>query len=233
MSSQGSAQDRGSASLPPSLETTDSQHDKAWGHFFVSQPPSDVFRIGLINPGGIPIDLTNAKSKVLRQFITKVNMDAIGLIETNINWKHATVSQRLPERTRGWWENLHLNSACCYEEYSNPHPAQPGGVSLWSINKGAHRVMEQGRDPRGLGRWAWTRYRGRNGVNLRFVAAYRPVLNKAGIISVWSQQRGYFDSIDDDRCPREIFTADLCKEIVKWLETGDQLIIGLDAYART
>ena len=145
MSSQGSAQDRGSASLPPSLETTDSQHDKAWGHFFVSQPPSDVFRIGLLNPGGIPIDLTNAKSKILRQFITKVKVDAIGLIETNINWKYATVSQRRPKRTRGWWENLHLNSAC-YEDYKNPHPSQPGGVSLWSINKGAHRVMEQGRD---------------------------------------------------------------------------------------
>ena len=70
---------------------------------------------------------------------------------------------------------------------------------------------------------------GRGGVNVRVVAAYRPVLNKSGILSVWSQQRSYFDSINDDRCPREIFTADLCKEIVEWLETGDQLVIGLDA----
>ena len=177
MSPHGSAQDRGSASLPPSLESTDS-HMKAWGHNFVSQPPSDVFRIGLLNPGGIPIDVLNVKSNVLRQFITKIKVDAIGLIETNVNWRYASVSQRLPERTRGWWENLHLNSAC-YENYNNPHPSQPGGVSLWSINKGAHRVMEQGKDPRGLGRWAWTRYRGKNGVNLRFVAAYRPVLNKS------------------------------------------------------
>ena len=84
MSPQGSAQDRGSASLPPSLETMDS-HDKAWGHKFVSQPPSDTFRIGLLNPGGIPIDLLNVKSKVLRQFITKTKVDAIGLIETNVN----------------------------------------------------------------------------------------------------------------------------------------------------
>ena len=227
MSLQGSAQDRGSSSLPPSLETMDS-HDKAWGHNFVSQPPSDIFRIGLLNPGGIPIDLMNAKSKVLRQFITKTKVDAIGLIETNVNWRYATVSQRLPERTRGWWENIHLNTAC-YEKFANPHPAQPGGVSLWSINKGAHRVMEQGRDPRGLGRWVWTRYRGKGGVNIRFVAAYRPVLNKTGILSVWSQQRSYFDSINDDRCPREIFTADLCAEIVQWFETGDQIIIGLDA----
>ena len=156
MSSQGSAQDRGSASLPPSLETMDS-FDKPWGHNFVSQP-SDTLRIGLLNLGGIPIDLTNAKSKILRQFITKMNMDAIGLTETNVNWRYASVNQRLPERTRGWWKCININSAC-YENYSNPHPSQPGGVSLWSINKGAHRVMEQGKDSRGLGRWAWTRYR--------------------------------------------------------------------------
>ena len=226
MSPQGSAQDQGSASLPPSLETMEA-FDKPWGHNLVSQP-SDTFRIGLLNPGGIPIDLKNAKSTLLRQFITKTKMDVIGLIETNVNWRYAPINQRLPERTRGWWENIHLNSAC-YENYNNPQPAQPGGVSLWSINKGAHRVMEQGKDLRGLGRWAWTRYRGKGGVNLRYVAAYRPVLNKTGIISVWSQQRGYFDSINDDRCPRDIFTDDLCKEIVQWLETGDQLIIGLDA----
>ena len=226
MSFQGSAQDRGSASLPPSLETMDS-HDKPWGHKFATQP-SDTLRIGLLNPGGIPIDLTNAKSKILQQFITKTKVDAIGLIETNVNWKYVSVSQRLPERTRGWWECLHINSAC-YEDFKNPYPAQPGGVSLWSINKAAHRVMEHGKDPRGLGRWAWTRFRGKSGVNLRYVAAYRPVLNKRGIVSVWSQQRSYFDSVNDDRCPREIFTDDLCKEIVKWLETGDQLIIGLDA----
>ena len=90
-------------------------------------------------------------------------------------------------------------------------------------------MMEGGKDPSGLGRWAWTRYRGRQGINLRIVVAYRPVLNTTGPLSVWNQQKAYFENVDDDRCPREAFTDDLCKEVVSWMEAGDQVVLGMDA----
>ena len=90
-------------------------------------------------------------------------------------------------------------------------------------------VMEQGKDPRGLGRWAWMIYKGHSGVSLRYIAAYRPVLNKDRPPSVWSQQRTYFQQHNEDWCPRDMFTIDLCKEIERWLESGDQLILGVDA----
>jgi CubicO group peptidase (beta-lactamase class C family) len=64
---------------------------------------------------------------------------------------------------------------------------QFGGVSVWSINAAAHRVMKSGADD--MGRWAWTRYRGRGGVTIRVVAGYRPVENKTGPMSVWNQQK--------------------------------------------
>ena len=201
--------------------------DKPWGHKMVDQP-SDTFRIGLLNPGGIPVDMTNVKTTILKQYVTKLRPDAIGIIETNVHWKGVPVNHRLQERTMGWWESININTAY-YDSYKSKSPMQPGGVTLWSINKGAHRVTEQGQDTRGLGRWAWTRYKGRNGVAIRYVAAYRPVLNKNGLLSVWSQQRSYFDDNDEDRCPREMFTIDLCAEIVKWQVSGDQVIIGLDA----
>ena len=177
----------------------------------MDQPPN-TFRIGLLNTGGIPVDATNLKTTILRQYITKVRPDAIALTETNVHWKNVAVQGRLPEGTLGWWESLNLNTAY-YEEYNAGSSFQPGEVSLWSINKAAHRVMEKGVDPRGLGRWAWTRYKGRDGVALRVVAAYRPVLNKEGIMSVWSQQRSFFNDRNEDRCPRDLFTADLCQEI--------------------
>ena len=72
--------------------------------------------------------------------------------------------------------------------------------------------MECGKDSRGLGWCAWTQHRGRSVVNLRFVMAYRPVLNRQGVQSVWNQQKGYFEGIKDDQCPRQIFVDDLCKE---------------------
>ena len=70
-------------------------------------------------------------------------------------------------------------------------------------------MMESGKDRRELGRWAWTRYRGRGGVNVRFVTAYRPVLNKLGVQSVWNQQKSFFEGMKDDGCPRQIFIEDL------------------------
>ena len=55
------------------------------------------------------------------------------------------------------------------------------------------------------------------------------MLNRQGVQLVWNQQKGYFEGIKDDRCPRQIFVDDLCKEVEGWLEAGDQLVIGMDA----
>jgi len=76
--------------------------------------------------------------------------------------------------------------------------------------------MECGKDPRGLGRWAWTRYRGQQGVNIQVVLAYWPVLNKSGSLSVWNQQKSFFEGIKEDRCPRELFIEDLCRGVSQW-----------------
>ena len=174
------------------------------------------------------VDGYGAKMEELRIYLTRLRLDAIGITECNVHWKMVPIQQCLPERMRGWWECVQINTAY-FEAYQVLARHQAGGVSLWSVNKGAHRVMECGKDSRGLGRWAWTRYRGRSGVNVRFVTAYRPVLNRQGVQSVWNQQKGYFEGIKDDRCPRQIFVDDLCKEVEGWLEAGDQLVIGMDA----
>jgi hypothetical protein len=105
--------------------------------------------------------------------------------------------------------------------------SQYGGVTLLSINKAAHRVTRSGQDTAGLGRWAWTQYRGRNNVSLRVITAYRPVRNTAGAMSVRSQQRSYFDAKDEDRCPRELFNLDLAAAIRSWLAAGDKIWIVL------
>ena len=65
-------------------------------------------------------------------------------------------------------------------------------------------------------------------MNIRVVVAYRPVLNKSGSLSVWNQQKSFFEGIKDDRCPRELFIEDLCREVTQWLESGNQLVVKLD-----
>jgi hypothetical protein len=91
-----------------------------------------------------------------------------------------------------------------YKSYPGATKQQYGGVSLWSTGQAAHRIKDSGidlatgEDRFGLGRWAWTRYAGRNGVSLRVIAAYRPVLNKRGPMSVWNQQKVYWQSHNVD-----------------------------------
>ena len=224
MSLSAAAQDRGSTARQ---RLNEDLHELPWGHKLGAKKSSDCFRIGLLNPNGLPVKGTDIKNKILRDYINQTQLDSVCLSECNIHWKQLPIDQRLHERTLGWWECLHTNTAY-YDTYKTSATQQAGGVSLWSIDKGAHRVMEHGRDSRGLGRWVWTRYRGKQGINLRVVTGYRPVLNKTGEQSVWNQQRSYFDDHDDDRCPREIFIDDLVLEAKQWLEAGDQLVIALD-----
>ena len=82
--------------------------------------------------------------------INELNPDAACLMECNVNWQKVSMQNRLPECTLGWFEALHLNMA--YNMRLGSQAASlAGGVSLWSLGKGTHQVMEAGRDPTGLG----------------------------------------------------------------------------------
>ena len=139
------------------------------------------------------------KNRELAAFCASHKVEVMGLAETNRCWHLLDPADRIPERFRGWWESQHATVAY---NTCDPHANQfqRGGVALLSINQAAHRVCGAGRDPSGLGRWAWTRYMGRGGATVRVTVAYRPVLSE-GPFTVYSQQRRFLNDRDDDRCP--------------------------------
>jgi len=104
----------------------------------------NVFRVGAINIGGLPSEGHGAKLEEIRIYLSKLRLDAVGLTECNVHWKMVPVQFCLPERTRGWWECLNINTAY-YSEFRGLARHQAGGVSLWSINKGAHQSWSVGR----------------------------------------------------------------------------------------
>jgi hypothetical protein len=129
---------------------------------------------------------------------------------------------RLPTCTAGWFESLHMTTAY-YKSYPGATKQQQyGGISLWSTGQAAHCIKDSGidlatgEDHFGLGWWAWTRYAGHNGVSLRVVVAYRPVLNKHGPMSVWNQQKVYWQTHNVDIDPIVKFTYDLVAKVVVW-----------------
>lgn len=200
--------------------------DRMWGDVRM-QENEGGFRIGFWNCGGIPLSKQDGKNFMIRDWIRAQKFDVIGLSELNVHWPLVPSSNRLRERTIGWFPSLHMSTAFL-SDWPAATPAQVGGVSLWSIDRAAHRVITCGHDPRLLGRWAWTTLRGKNGVSVRIVSAYRSVDNQSGAMSAWNQQRHVLQKIGIMEDPRKQFVSDLALELQKWLLEGDTIILGLD-----
>jgi hypothetical protein len=169
----------------------------------------------------------DSKNDSIREFMNGTQADIIGMVEMGICWHRLPLKDRLWERTRGWFESLKITAA--YNRHDKQAPtAQWGGPSLWSLNNAAHRAIDSGSDPLGLGRWSWTRYHGRGNITLRIISAYRPC-NSNGPLTMYSQHQNYFDEENIEGCPRALFTSHLLTEIDKWTQEGDQIILLIDA----
>ena len=191
------------------------------------QTADDCLRIGFWNCGGLPAANSDPKNRMIREWIQQHQFNIVGLSECNVHWKKLQADQRLPERTMGWFESLHLSLA--YNLNWKPKSTyQVGGVLLWSINNACHRVIKSGHDSSQMGRWCWTTYRGKNGTILRVISAYRCVENTTGPHSTWSQQILHLEERNIASDPRDMFIQDFVSALETWIERGDQIVLGLD-----
>ncbi len=186
----------------------------------------NTLRIGFQNIGGFPLIKNKHKDDIIRCGINKWDFDLFGMAETHIDWRLIREEDRLYLRTKEWWESSHLSFS--YNCSGTPITAhQYGGTALFSLSKASHRAIAKGADPTKLGRWSWTRYRGRNNHTLRVIVGYRPN-PPGGPFTVYAQHLTFFNSQDKDLCPREAFLHDLCSAIKEFKEQGDHIILLLD-----
>jgi hypothetical protein len=185
-----------------------------------------ILRIGFQNIGGFPINKGKYKEGVIRRGITKWKFDIFGCAETNIGRRLVPEEDKRYFRTKEWWETLHLSWT--HNTAMAPVTAcQYGGTALLSTGPAAHRAVEKGGDPSNLGRWTWTRYRGKDNQTRRNITAYRPNFPN-GPFTVYAQHNAYFHAKNKPRCPRKAFLQDLCEDIRNFLEAGDNLILMID-----
>ena len=71
---------------------------------------------------------------------------------------------------------------------------------LLSASEDKHWITNIEKDPSGLGRWVWSKYSSRRGVNLRAISSYL-CRNREGPESVYNQQRRYLREINNTRSP--------------------------------
>jgi len=146
-----------STSPPPSDEgVVDHRSAEQWGNT-MEKKQTNTLRIAFQNIGGFLKDEEmEVKLETLRRFISEHNINILGFTEANKCWDLVPEAQRLPTKTRGWWETSHWSLAHNRTE-TNTGTQQPGGTGLLCMNQVAHRTMQPGDDPLGLGCWSWIR----------------------------------------------------------------------------
>ena len=198
-------------------------------------PTQDHVRLLFVNIGGLQAAAQcprvrpcgTCKDCLVRSTVNNLRVDILGMSEINVNWHKVSIHQRLEQRTKGWFEASRVVSAT----YAGQSTAtqQYGGTSLMSINKMATRVDSRLTFRDDLGRWSGQGYRGRNGQVLVAIVAYRPVVNKSGEQSVWSQQYAHFAKQRQEVDPIQLYDKDLQSFVTELQEKQYHIVLGIDA----
>jgi len=146
--------------------------------------------------------------------------------EHNTSWDLFHFEKRLPQQTRGWWENSQWAISYNRQE-KHPVEHQHGGTGILTLNLASHRAQPLGDDPSGMGQWCWNRLRGKNGAWFRLVSFYRPCAS-SGPLSTYQQQVRALAVAQRTANPKAAAITDLCAEISKWQNDGESVIITMD-----
>jgi len=124
-----------------------------------------------------------------------------------------------------------LRAVAGYNTHENFSRRQYGGTFQLTFGSLAARVVDTGVDDRGLGRYAWTKFQGRNGHVARIVSIYVPckASRSSGDLTVMNQHRRYFDAQDIPGCPRQLLMEDIRACLLLWRQAGERLVVFIDA----
>ena len=172
--------------------------------------------------------MRTSKSRQTVSYIVKRQFDAFMMSEVGLCWKKLGIEDQWFERTFGKFKATRACLAYNKTELEMTKKLQTGGVGVVAADDVVHRITEQGRDESGLGRWAWLRFQGRQGVKIRVISVYRPC-DSDGPETVNQQHQRYLTKKKRLEAPREALYVDLYEEMSVWIDAGDQIILGIDA----
>ena len=137
-------------------------------------------------------------------------------------------SGQLPELFRT--ENA-LRTVASYNTHENDSRRQYGGTFQLAFGDLASRVSEIGIDERGLGRYAWMKFEGRQGHVARILSVYVPCCTSrgSGDLTVMSQQRRQLEHMRIEGCPRNVLLENVHAKLLEWRQNGERIVVFIDA----
>jgi hypothetical protein len=134
----------------------------------------ETFRVGFQNIQYLSENAKTAKSRQLISYIVQKQYDVFMMAEVGLCWSLLSMENQWFERTFGKFRAMRACFAYNKTELGITKRLQTGGVGIVATDDVVHRIVEQGRDTTGLGRWAWIKLQGRQGTTIRIVTVYRP-----------------------------------------------------------
>jgi exonuclease III len=196
--------------------------------------PDGVWRLIYENLNGIQSRLIdNDKLDKAKSIIDDMEADIVCYNEHRLNLMHKDNKNGFSQMFNGGDAEIRSVAAHNTHEGRAVGKVQEGGTAmlLFGGTIDQYDYEASGKDETGLGRWVSMVLVGENGMVTRIVTCYNPCYNKTqGSRTSYQQQRRYFLTVEkDDTCPRKRFIDDLSKQLEKWQEAGERLIVCMDA----
>ena len=191
-----------------------------------------VTRLVYENPNGFNSRIAgNEKLDKAKEIIDELEADLAAYSETRLNAKHKDNKNGFSQMFRGG--ESEIRSVSAHNVHENVGRTQEGGTALLCYGSliEQYDFEQSGKDDTGLGRWVVMTFRGADGIVTRIVCGYNPCYNnKKQSRTSYQQHRRYFIMTEKDTtCPRKRFREDLIRQLKKWREDGDRLVVCMDA----
>ena len=188
----------------------------------------NIFRGISVQLGGLPKNPIDTKHEFLVQAILDHDVDVVAIQEVGINFSRVGVEGQWKKRIgwNSWLDGHRCKTVNAWNTLDHVNEVeQYGGTAILALGQTSFYAAGSGSDPKKMGRWCWTRYRGKSDHYLRIVSFYRPCKSRYGERTVSSIQRRCLQDMDDDREARTAFLEDLKTDLDSWIAAGDALVV--------
>lgn len=176
----------------------------------------DTVRIRSLNVNTFPAP-GDPKMTMLRKYIQ--DADCWGLGELNRNHYKLTHTKGVSSNVSQWMPGS-TTTVGWKRDREWKHEFQQGGVSITAQGTLKEYYQGTGEDEKGLGRWVWMKFEGRDNVKTAIVQLYRPVKNTDDAGSTYNQQLQVLD-----REPLSQFDSDLQNLLSTLRQEGYRLVV--------
>jgi hypothetical protein len=210
--------------------TENPEEHSTWGDH-ISPSKLGLFRIAFNNVNGISPRDKFAKAHIIGSSADTLEIDLLGMAETNVLWTFQDVRQQCTSVLRNYWKQSKQCTSSSALGFGKIY--QPGGTMSIIGNKWASR-SKLTQDSSQLGRWTECEIQGKNEKRVTFITAYNVCSDNiatCGPTTAFAQQYHLLKLEHPGRVPdpRQVFWDDLKYRIAYLQRSGHEVVVMMDA----